>query len=356
MKIGVLGGGVSGLAFASMVKGAEVLEKEKEFGGLLRSIKEQGYTFDLGSHIIFSKNKQVLDYMLGLLGDNKIQHKRNTKIFYKDRLVKYPFENGLGDLPKEEAYECVLDYTETYVKREKGELPTPSNFKDWMFYRFGKGITEKYLYPYNLKVWDYPPEKMDLFWVEGRVPQPPLKDVISAGMGMESEGYTHQSIFHYPARGGLRAVSDAIKAKKEPHRLHRHFEGKKVKKENGKWMVTGPEERIYDRLVNTFHINDFIRTYADVPGEVKEAAASLRWNSIYIVMIGINKPKISDLHWAYMPDKEVLPNRISYISNYSPYTVPEGHSSILAEITFDPEGKKAKMTDKEVLERTIEDL
>ncbi|MDD5172503.1 MAG: NAD(P)-binding protein, partial [Candidatus ainarchaeum sp.] len=270
-KTGVLGGGISGLTFASLVSGAEVLEKETIAGGLMRSVKEDGYTFDLGSHIIFSKNKETLGFMLGLLGQNVITHRRNTKIFYKGTKVKYPFENGLGDLPKQEAMECFDDYKAAYEKRENGELVPPRNFKEWMHYRFGKAITEKYLYPYNKKIWDYPPEKMDIFWVEGRVPQPPLEDVRKAAMGQESEGYTHQLNFYYPAKGGMQAVTDAL-VNKIGNRLKTGFEAKKVRREDGKWVVEGPETRVYDRLVTTMHINDFIKIYDGVPKEVKEAA------------------------------------------------------------------------------------
>ncbi len=359
-KVGVLGGGISGLSFASFVTGAEVLEKEETFGGLLRSVKEKGYTFDLGSHIIFSKNSEVLKFVLDLLGENKICHKRNTKIFYKGRTVKYPFENGLGDLPKDEAYECVVDYCETYIKREKGELRQPKNFKEWMYYRFGTAITEKYLYPYNERVWDYPTQMMDTFWVEGRVPQPPLKDVIKAGMGLETEGYTHQLNFYYPKVGGFQAISDGVKSRIDNDRLINNFEVEKVSKEDGKWVVKGKGknggERKYDRLVSTVHLRDFFEAYKDAPVEVREAARNLKWNSIYLVMIGLDNPKINDIHWAYIPDSDVLPNRISFPSNLSPQTVPDRHSSVLAEITFNPDGEKAKLKENEVVERTVEDL
>ena len=32
---------------------------------------------------------------------------------------------------------------------------------------------------------------MSLDWVEGRVPKPPLEDVIKAAVGVETEGYTY---------------------------------------------------------------------------------------------------------------------------------------------------------------------
>ena len=43
--------------------------------------------------------------------------------------------------------------------------------------------------------------------------QAALEDVIKAAVGVETEGYTHQLYFHYPAHGGIeslpRAMADA---------------------------------------------------------------------------------------------------------------------------------------------------
>lgn len=353
--IGVLGGGISGITFASIVKNSEVLEKNNKMGGLASSIYESGYTFDLGSHIIFSNNKKVLDFMLDALGENKIKHLRNTKIAYKGRYVKYPFENGLSDLTKREALACAYDYILAKNKKEK-----PKNFKEWMYLRFGKSIAEKYLYPYNSKIWDYPPEEMDTFWVEGRVPQPSTTDVLKAALGIETEGYTHQLNFFYPSYGGYEALVEAIAKRIEKHRLVNNFEIARIKKEGEKWQVYDKNKdkkpREYNKIVSTIHIRDFIDCLSNVDTEVKEAVDNLKWNSIYLVMLGIKKTKINNMHWVYIPDPNNLPNRLSFPSNYSPNVAPNGYSSILVEITFNPNGKKSKLKHSEIIETTIENL
>ena len=355
-KIGVLGGGISGLTFSSLVKNSEVLEKEGGCGGLAKSIYDGEYIFDIGSHIIFSNNEKVLVYMLDLLGENKIKHTRNSKIIFNGIEVKYPFENGLGDLPKEDAYDCLKGYVQAHVDRETKKIGHPSNFKEWMLYRFGEGITNNYLYPYNRKVWDYLPEKMDIFWVDGRVPQPPVEDVIKAALKMKSEGYTHQLNFYYPNKGGYGALIRALEERVGKGRIHTNFEIKKIKKEGRIWVVEGPKEKVYDQIVTTLHIRDFVNMYDGVDEEVIKASKKLRWNSIYIVVIGIKKNKINDIHWAYIPDNEILPNRISFHSNYSPNVAPKNCSTIVAEITYDPNGEKSKLSEREIIERTIEDL
>ena len=198
MKIGILGGGLTGVTLGYFLNyDVEILEKNKETGGLCRSLQDEGFTFDYGgSHIIFSKDKEVLSFMLAVLGDNKVQRRRNAKILFKGNYVKYPFENGLNDLPKEDNFECLYYYIDNLIKREQDKSNSPKNFKEWIYYTFGKGIAEKYMIPYNEKIWNTKSEQMSLEWVENRVPQPPIEDVIKSSLGIATEGYTHQLHFY----------------------------------------------------------------------------------------------------------------------------------------------------------------
>ena len=148
---------------------------------------------------MFSRNQQTLDYMVTLLGDNVHRARRANKIFFKGRYVKYPFENGLYDLEPQDRFECLRDYL-------KNDHPAPTNFKEWIYHTFGTGLAEKYLLPYNEKIWNVPASEMSLDWVEGRVPKPPIEDVIKAAVGVETEGYTHQLYFHYPSTGGVESI------------------------------------------------------------------------------------------------------------------------------------------------------
>ena len=211
MKTAILGGGLSGLTLARLLQeqGEEVvvLEAEPEYGGLCRSKTNQGFTFDSGgSHIIFSRDGEVLAFMRRMIEDNEQRNNRTTKIFYKQRFVKYPFENGLSDLPLEDRFFCINGFIKTLIAVGKGEIPAPVNFREWIYYTFGKGIAECYMIPYNEKIWKYPTDKMSLHWVEGRIPRPPVEDIIKSAIGIETEGYTHQAVFSYPLDGGIKAL------------------------------------------------------------------------------------------------------------------------------------------------------
>jgi protoporphyrinogen oxidase len=356
MNIGILGGGLTGVTLGYHLNhNIEIIEKNNKLGGLCRSLHDEGFTFDYGgSHVIFSKDKEILNFMLTMLGDNKTRIKRNTKVLYKGNYVKYPFENGLDDLPKQDNFECLYYYIDNLIKRDRGKLNNPKNFKEWIYYTFGRGIAEKYMIPYNEKIWNTKTELMGLDWVENRVPQPPVRNVIKSALGISTEGYTHQLYFYYPKRGGIQAIIKSISTKVAKN-LVPNFEVKSIKKEEGKWVVaSNNEEKIFDKIISTIHLQDLIKGLKDVPKDVVEAANRLRYNSLITVMIGVDIPKINNFSWVYVPDKEIKTHRVSFPSNFSKYATPEGKSSVLAEITCSQKEdiwrQKAEVIAEEVIE------
>ena len=100
----ILGGGLAGLYTAFSLQNEEwigsvtILEKENDVGGLCRSLSVDDYIYDIGPHIIFSKDENVLSTLLGFLDGNYNTIKRRNEIFYDGRLIQYPFENDLSKL------------------------------------------------------------------------------------------------------------------------------------------------------------------------------------------------------------------------------------------------------------------
>ena len=92
----------------------------------------------------------------------------------------------------------------------------------------------------------------------------------------------------------------------------------------------------------------------NVPEDVKKAAENLMHTSGYMVSLGFNKPDIAKHLWFYIYDEDILASRVYSPNLKSPDNVPEGCSSLQAEIFF---SNKAKIpaADK-VLENTINKL
>ena len=125
--IGILGGGISGISLQRFLNSdSEILEMEDRAGGLCRTFEKDGFSYDIGGHILFSKNQAYLDFAKKILGSNINQCRRVNQILYKGRYVKYPFENGLGVLDKEDIYECLTGYLNNKNTKR-------SNFREWMY-------------------------------------------------------------------------------------------------------------------------------------------------------------------------------------------------------------------------------
>jgi len=356
----ILGGGLAGVTVASLLhrQGIDtaVLEREPEIGGLCRSFESDGFTFDRGgSHIIFSRDTEVLRFMQDALGKNQDQRIRNTRILYRDRFVKYPFENGLADLPPEDRFFCLNEFVRTLIDAECGRLPEPDNFRDWMYATFGKGIAESYLIPYNTKIWNCPPEEMSAHWMEGRVPRPPVEDIIRSAVGIETEGYIHQSRFTYPIHGGIVSLVRGIA---EPVRdaIRTGFEVRSLRRDHEEWIISNGDEEIRARrVVSTIPLQHLLRCLVGVPADVSRACASLRYNSLVCACIGI-RGTVPPYSWVYVPQEDILCNRVSFPSNYSTGVAPPGHASILAEITCNTGDAVDMMDDAAITDRVITDL
>jgi protoporphyrinogen oxidase len=206
LKIAIIGAGISGLAAGRFLHAlgheVDLLEAAGEHcAGLLQSREVDGFVHDTGGgHIIYSCDPWASFFFQELYADNKgVGHQRNTKIHFHGRLVKYPFENGLSDLPREINFECLMGAIEARMSRGI----EAASFRDRIELRLGKGIARHFMIPYNEKIWNSPLEAMSFQWVEGRIPDAPIEVIVRSSLGMETEGYRHQHRFHYPLHGGI---------------------------------------------------------------------------------------------------------------------------------------------------------
>ncbi|MBI5401608.1 FAD-dependent oxidoreductase [Candidatus Wolfebacteria bacterium] len=349
MKIGILGGGLSGLALAYHLKHpTEILEAADRVGGLCKTIWKDGFGYDIGGHILFSKYQEINELIDKLLAGNLNKCKRANKILFNGRYIKYPFENDLGSLTKEDNYDCLIGYLQKNYPEPK------TNLKEWAYYTFGKGIAEKYLIPYNEKIWNCSAEQLGLEWVE-RIPKPPMEDVVKSALGIETEGYQHQLYFRYPTFGGAEALVKALA--RDDQNIELNYKITKIIKKPSGWLITdGNSEKKYDRIVVSFPIHEAVACFENVPPQIISAVKNLRYNSINVIMLGVNNTNLSDKSAIYIPDKAVLPHRVCFMRYFSENMVPAGASSLIAEVTTNTGDGIHEMNDDEMIGRVKNDL
>lgn len=337
MKVAIVGGGISGVAAARFLaeRGVtvDIFEADRQAGGLCRSDVINGYAFDrAGGHIMFTKSDWCRELWHQLLAPSeRVASIRNTKILYRGRFVHYPFENGLGDLEPEERLRCLMGYIHAWVKRKDG-APVPDDFKAWVRYRMGDAIADGFMDPYNEKIWKADLKDVGIDWVEGRVPDAPLEDVLRAAMGERVEGYTHQIKFEYPRTGGFQTVFERLL---DPvrSRLHSGHRVERIERHGEVYHVDGAP---YDKVISTIPLPILADVLVGWDSPNRAAAKALKHRAVTSILYGIDEPSVLPYSWLYLPHAEQGPaNRVTYLSNYSPENAPIGRGSLQAEVTHD---------------------
>ena len=326
----ILGGGSSGLSLG-ILTGAPVLECSNVPGGHALSTIVDGYTFDRGPHIMFSRSKLLLDCMVSSLGSNVHQCLRNNKISVSGRLLKYPIENDLGTLNTEDRIACVTGYVMAQIARAAEEF-RPANLAEYFCGSFGDALTDLYFRPYNEKIWKTSLEDLSMVWSE-RIPAPPVEDVLKSALGEPTEGYLHQLHYHYPRNGGYSALMDSWAAGISKEKLHLsttvqkiipHSGGVRIETQNGTYEAA--------TVASTLPLTALPNLVDGMPSRVEASIRRLRTNATVIITMGFKGVDENKWTAVYVPDKDFMPNRISYPAVFSPENAPQGCFLIQSEI------------------------
>ena len=179
-RILILGAGLAGLSAAWHLQrlgiDCQIFEKETEVGGLCRSKKINGFTFDCDGHLLHFKHSYNLQLVKDLLGKNIIRHKRSAWIYSFGRFSRYPFQANLYGLPKAVVKDCLLEFIKLH--RNGSKIKENTSFRQWIDKTFGKGIVRHFMIPYNTKFWTVPLDELTCEWIDGFIPVPTLNQII----------------------------------------------------------------------------------------------------------------------------------------------------------------------------------
>jgi protoporphyrinogen oxidase len=336
-KIIILGGGPTGLGCAWRLKelGFEnfhLFEANDYVGGLSASFKdEQGFTWDVGGHVLFSHYKYFDDLFEKLTEKKYLKHIRESWIRIADRFIPYPFQNNLRYLPPEMLWECLQGLLHTGQIKEK-----PSkNFKEWILEIFGEGVAKHFMFPYNLKTWAYPLEKMSKEWIAERVSivdfERVLKNVI---FQKDDVSWGPNNTFKFPEYGGTGAIYRAFLPHLEGY-VSLNKKCCRIDTEKREIYFEDGSSSEYDILINTSPLDKFLSMMCPGEPELVNASKGLVSTSGIMLGLGFSRPCPSDKCWMYFPEDNSPIYRLTYFSNYSQKNAPdENHFSIMGEISY----------------------
>jgi UDP-galactopyranose mutase len=353
----ILGGGLSGLTAAYTFQQAgedhwQLYERESRVGGLARSIAIDGYLFDFGPHILFTIDPEMEALIRDLLGDNFHAQERQAFIYHHaaNLYTRFPFQAHLFGLPAPVVKDCLLGLLQAAQQQARGGFE-PKNYEEWMRGFFGDGIADHLMIPYARKIWTVEPETMNFSWIGRRVPTPDFERIIAGALSADVEQVGATASFWYPREGAIEPLPRALGERVRNVHLNRRAERIELPE---KQVVFADGEIVpFERLICSLPLSrvpDFVR---GVPPEVERACRALRYQGIYCVNLGIDRPNLSDKHWVYFYEEPFPFHRLSFPASFSPGTVPPGKSSIATEVAFSPDRPLDRET---AVQRTIDAL
>ncbi len=208
MKVIILGGGLTGLFTAYELKKNNIdyllIEKEDILGGLCRSVKINGFTFDYTGHFLHfpDKNFHIKQIVQNLLKNNLLKIKRNAKIYtkytyLKDKLIPYPFQANIKFLLPHIRKKCLYDLIHSALSNANFS----NNFLEWLKSNFGNSITKYFFLPYNSKLWKIDLKNITISWVSKFIPVPNIEEIISEIITQkvtQNKNYGYNVYFYYP--------------------------------------------------------------------------------------------------------------------------------------------------------------
>lgn len=359
MRTIILGAGLSGISTAYFLQEDEkrkkitILEMENIPGGLCRSIKKDDYIYDIGPHILFSKDKEMLNEMLSVLDGEKNDLVRSNQILYQGRQVQYPFENDLSKLPQETLKYCIEAFNHNPY-----ENYNVTNMIQFFLKTFGEGITNSYLRPYNEKIWKYDPAFMDTSMVE-RIPKPTREEIQRSANGETVQGYLHQLYFSFPSKGGIQAVPDGFikRLHKDKCEIVTNAKVTKIEKiEKGFRIYAGNNIYEAEEVISTIPIQELTSAYMGATEELKSCVNKLRYNSIIITFVRLPYDLCGNNFAFMIPDEDVIFHRISKMDFLGDNYHKAGEATYMVEVTYRKHDQIDTLSEEQFIKKIKEGL
>lgn len=334
-EIVILGAGLTGLSTAYHLEQLgftdyQLYEKESDTGGLCRSVKQDGFTFDYTGHLLHISDPYFKTFIEKIFGFNNLKTIQRRSLIYSNGIyTPFPFQVNMYGLPPSIIADCI----EGFVARNKLRKKSP-NFLEWATTQFGSGITKHFFEPYQKKLFACDLADITASWTSRFVPKTTLREIIHGALQPPKNTIGYNAQFYYPKEGGINRWVKALKnqIKKLINTDHCvetiNLETKRVTFTNGTSVN-------YKTVVNTLPLDQFLKLLKEPSSSsLKRAAQKLRCNSVLNFNLGLARPNISDAHWIYLPEKDFPHYRMGFYHNFSQSMVPQNCSSIYGEISY----------------------
>lgn len=335
VKYLIIGAGISGLSFACQKKDDDylIIERDSVCGGLCQSFYDQGFVWDVAGHFYHFHSEETKEYFQRLMRDKPMSKATKcAKVYYKGQFMDAPFQYNIHQLPSEEFIECLTDL---YYSEDDTQA---TSFDEFVRRKYGNGIAEKFLIPYNEKLYACKMNELEQEAMGVFLPKLDFSMLMSFYRG--KKGKTYNDTFDYPINGCVEFIN-CLLDQLDRSRIHLNEEVLSVNTTE-MTVKTSTVEYTYEYLINTAPLNAFAR----MAGETFDG---LNYNQVLVLNLGFDMESIDKyVSWIYFPGDEFF-YRIGFYNNIA----GTERLSLYVEIGY----KAGEVIDvEEALRKTLTDL
>jgi protoporphyrinogen oxidase len=285
-----------------------LLEADSEVGGWCKTVKKDGFVWDYSGHFFHFRHPEIERWLRDRMPPGSVRTvQRKSFISYKGRAVDFPFQKNIHQLPQDEFIDCLYDLyfaRSSDVKRD-GAAPE-GNFKEMLAARFGRSICEKFLFPYNEKLYACDLATLDKDAMGRFFPHANLTDVVRNMK--EPDNASYNATFTYPEGGAIEYVR-AIESAVRPGGVALGEALLSVDLDR-KVARTGRREIRFDRLVSSAPFDKFAKMCG-----LGHDPAVWAWNKVLVFNLGFDRKGQPGVHWGYFPDRATVFYRVGWYDN-----------------------------------------
>jgi protoporphyrinogen oxidase len=341
----ILGGGLTGLSAGYVLARNDfpvtLYEADSAVGGIAKTIEHHGFRFDLGGHRFFTQNQRIDSFVKDLLDGELITVLRRSKILLQGRYFDYPLKPlsaafGIG-IPT--TLRILSDYGIELMKRIFKD-PKSVSLEDWVVAHFGRAMFNIFFKEYSEKVWGIDCSRISAEWVDRRIQGLSLSKAIVNAVFKKRAGDipTLVDSFTYP-RLGIGRISDVLKDGIEMSgAVFTRTRVEQIDHTGGRIESIvvnsgGASRREHgNQFVSSMPVTSFVKMLNPAPPErIKAAASTLMFRDLLIAAVMIDRPRVTDQTWIYIPGRKVPFGRIHEPTNWSGDMAPQGKTLLVLE-------------------------
>ncbi len=353
-EVAILGAGMAGFGAAYELNNSGIrpviYEKRPYYGGHTASYSyDEGFVFDEGPHVSFTKDERIRAlFAESVKGDYQVI-KTGVNNYWKGHWIKHPAQRNLHGLPTD----LVVDVLVDFVNARNASDGTIETYEDWLVSTFGATFAGTFPMEYGLKYHTTDAKNMSIDWLGERLYRPSMKEVFHGALSDSTPDVHYIEGFRYPTHGGFMSYLSGFVDGCDLQLGH-----ELVKLDPSERVLYFSNDRVvaYGNVVSSIPLPELIPMIVGVPDDVLESSRQLACSQCVLVNVGIDRDDMSEAHWSYFYDRDILFARLSFPHLLSPNTVPPGAGSIQAEVYFSKKYKPVDRSPGDCIEPVILDL